>query len=122
MMLADSNLIIYAASGNYPKLLEWFLDNDVSASAVSLVETLGYHKLKPREKEALGAIFSELTVIYPSPEVFQTAISLRQQHAMSLGDALIAATALSHGLTLATHNVQDFAWVNSLDVLDPLEE
>ncbi len=74
-MLTDSNLIIYAASGNYPKLLEWFLDNEVSASAVSLVETLGYHKLKPREKEALGTIFSDLTIIYPNHEVFQAALT-----------------------------------------------
>ena len=48
-MLADSNLIIYAASGNYPKLLNWFLDNKVSVSAISLVETLGFYKLKPIE-------------------------------------------------------------------------
>jgi len=122
MILADSNLIIYAASGDYPKLLTWFLDNNVAASAVSLVETLGYHKLKPREKEAFGTIFSELTVVYPTPDVFQAAVDLRQKHAMSLGDALIAATALTHDLTLATHNTKDFVWIKALDVLDPLEE
>lgn len=120
-MLTDSNLIIYAASGNYPKLLEWFLDNKISASAVSLVETLGYHKLKPREIDALGTIFSDLTIIYPSPEVFQTAIDLRQQRSASLGDALIAATAIVHGLTLATHNKKDFEWINSLEVIDPMQ-
>jgi len=39
---------------------------------------------------------------------------------MSLGDALIAGTALSHGLPLATHNTKDFAWVEELEVIDPL--
>ncbi len=29
-MLADSNLVIYAASGNYPELVNWFLENDIS--------------------------------------------------------------------------------------------
>jgi predicted nucleic acid-binding protein len=39
---------------------------------------------------------------------------------MSLGDALIAATAIVHRLTLVTHNVTDFDWIDGLIVLDPL--
>ena len=39
---------------------------------------------------------------------------------MSVGDAIIAATALHSGLTLATHNAKDFAWIEGLDVVDPL--
>lgn len=93
-MLIDSNLIIYAASGSYPDLVNWFLENELFVSAVSLVETLGYHKLKPKEKSALNTIFSGLTHLYPNLDVFQIAIELRQQRAMTVGDALIAATAL----------------------------
>jgi len=52
-MLTDSNLIIYAASGNYPDLVDWFLENDLFVSAISMVETLGYHKFKAREKMRL---------------------------------------------------------------------
>jgi hypothetical protein len=55
MMLVDSNIIVCAASGNYPALLEWFLDNKMSASAISLVEALGYHKLKPPRKICAGS-------------------------------------------------------------------
>ena len=65
--------------------------------------------------------FSRLNILYPSEEVFQQAVELRQQHAMSLGDALIAATALHHNLTLATHNTEDFEWIKSLTLVDPLE-
>jgi hypothetical protein len=121
MLITDSNLIIYAASGNYPNLLSWFLDNKVSVSAISLVEALGYHKLKPREKTALETIFSELTIHYPTPEIFQTAVELRQERAMSLGDVLIDATAIYHGLTLATHNTKDFEQIKSLKVIDPMQ-
>jgi predicted nucleic acid-binding protein len=120
-MLADSNLIIYAASGNYPELVNWFLENRLFVSAISLVETQGYHKLTPKEKDALDVIFSELIVIYPTPEVFQTATTLRQQRAISLGDALIAATALNLNLPLATHNTEDFTWIESLSVVDPMQ-
>jgi predicted nucleic acid-binding protein len=104
MMLVDSNLIIYAASGGFPDLVNWFLDEEISVSAVIMVETLGYHKFSGREKTALDTIFSTVTIIYPSPKVFQTAIKLRQKRAISLGDAMIAATALEDKLTLATHN------------------
>ena len=41
---------------------------------------------------------------------------------MSLGDALIAATALELGLTLVTHNVRDYRWIAGLELLDPLAE
>ena len=110
MILADSNLIIYAASGNYPKLLSWFLDNKVSVSAISLVEALGYHKLKPREKTALETIFSELTIYYPTPEVFQTAIELRQERSMSLGDALIAASRLLECFAITKPSAEKCEW------------
>jgi len=122
MILADSNLIIYAASGKYPSLIEWFVENKPVVSAVTLVEVLGYHKLKADEKEVLESLFAELSVIYPSAEVFQKAIELRQQRNVSVSDALIAATALFHNLTLATHNTSDFGWVDGLDVVDPLGE
>jgi predicted nucleic acid-binding protein len=87
-----------------------------------MVEVLGYHSLKSGEKAELENFFSRLNLIYPVAEEFQRAIELRQKHAMSLGDALIAATALTHALTLATHNTKDFTWIKSLDVFDPLEE
>ncbi len=41
---------------------------------------------------------------------------------MLLGDALIAATALTHDLTLVTHNTKDFEWVEGWSVFDPLAE
>lgn len=120
MILADSNLLIYAVAQN-TALVDWFAENKPAVSAVSLVEVLGYHKLNSADKSALEALFSELTILYPAAEVFQTAVSLRQQHAMSLGDALIAGTALYHNFQLATHNIKDFNWIASLNVIDPLE-
>jgi len=39
---------------------------------------------------------------------------------MSLGDSLIAATALQYNLILVTHNTDDFDWIEELTLLDPL--
>ena len=38
---------------------------------------------------------------------------------MTLGDALVAATALADGLTLVTRNVDDFKWIAGLSLLNP---
>ncbi len=38
---------------------------------------------------------------------------------MTLGDALVAATALAHGLTLVTRNVDAFKWIAGLALLNP---
>ena len=46
------------------------------------------------------AFFKNTPTLPLSDEVIQKALALRQQKKMSLGDALIAATALIHGLTL----------------------
>jgi predicted nucleic acid-binding protein len=122
MILVDSNIIIYAASGNYPNLEDWFAENQPSTSAISLVEVLGYYKLTSMEKAALEELFTELTVLYPTVEIFKVATELRQKRSISVGDALIASTALHHQLTLATHNTKDFEWIESLSLFDPLEK
>jgi predicted nucleic acid-binding protein len=119
MILADSNIIVYAAAGNNPNLTNWFIENSPAVSAISMVEVLGYHKLSATEKSSLENLFDSITIIYPTPEIFQTAISLRQQKSISLGDALIAATAIYHNLSLATHNTSDFKWIETIKLIDP---
>jgi predicted nucleic acid-binding protein len=38
---------------------------------------------------------------------------------MTLGDALVAGTALIHNLTLVIRNTSDFDWVAGLSLLNP---
>jgi hypothetical protein len=40
---------------------------------------------------------------------------------MLLGDALVAGTALVHGLTLVTRNTEDFDWIPGLPLFDPFK-
>lgn len=119
-MLIDSNLIIYATQPAYPQLRAWILTRLPKVSVISRVEVLGFHGLQAAEKVALEALFEPLDLLYPGTVTFEKAIRLRQRRRMTLGDALIAATALEHGLTLATRNTADFQWIDELPLIDPL--
>jgi predicted nucleic acid-binding protein len=41
---------------------------------------------------------------------------------MSLGDAIVAGTALTHKLELVTRNVRDFSWIQSLALINPFDK
>lgn len=121
-MLADSNLLIYAAKPEYAGLEAWMAQHVDTVSAISLVEVLGYHRMTPEVLQLLTTLFAPLRVKYPTGLTFDMAINLRQQRKMSLGDALIAATCLEHNEALASANVDDFKWISGLNVVNPLAD
>ena len=119
MHLLDSNIVIYATSPSGAGLHQFVRAQDTAVSAVSRVEVLGYHQLTPLAEAAFHRFFQLATVFAVTDRVIDRAISLRQTRKMSLGDALIAATALVHAIPLVTRNVNDFRWINGLTVLNP---
>lgn len=120
-MLIDSNLIIYATQPDHTRLQHWLVENATHYSIISRLETLGYHRLNRAEAALIHAILDHLMELTMDDEVIERAIGLRQQRKMSLGDALVAATALVHRLPLATANGKDFSWIEALTVENPLE-
>ncbi|MBF0191740.1 MAG: type II toxin-antitoxin system VapC family toxin [Magnetococcales bacterium] len=120
-MLIDTNLIIYSVHPDYPRLRRWLVGQEPVCSVISRVESLGYHRLSDAGRRAIEAVLDHLEILYPTVETFEKAIYLRQQRNISLGDALIAATALEHRQILATANVEDFRWIADLTVINPLD-
>lgn len=119
-MILDSNLIIYAARPEYPGLRRLIATRSPAVSAVSVVEVLGYHKLSVDDRVHFEAFFAAAEVLPLSDSVVARAVAVRQARKMSLGDALVAATALVFGRELFTHNTKDFAGVPGLIVSDPI--
>lgn len=119
-MLLDSNIIIYAAQPAHSALRKFIAENAPAVSAVSYVEVLGYHRLTDEDRKHFEEFFSAATVLGISGKVLDVAVELKQQRKLSLGDALIAGTALAHDLTLVTRNIKDFDWIDGLRLLDPL--
>jgi predicted nucleic acid-binding protein len=119
-MLIDSNIVIYASKPENADLRRFLDQISRSFSVVSYIESLGYHRLSESERQNLLRIFRRSQMLPLSHTVAQQAIRLRQTRRMGLGDTIIAATAIIHGLTLVTHNVEDFRWIGGLELLDPL--
>ncbi|NMQ29535.1 type II toxin-antitoxin system VapC family toxin [Candidatus Accumulibacter phosphatis] len=121
MWLADSNILIRAVARPGHPLQDWLLNNLPAISVVTRIETLGYHRLGVDEEKLLQALLGAFDEYQIGPQTVSLAISLRRQRKMTLGDALVAATCLEHGLHLATRNVRDFDWIPGLRV-DSLSE
>ncbi|MBF0220342.1 MAG: type II toxin-antitoxin system VapC family toxin [Gammaproteobacteria bacterium] len=121
MVLLDSNIFIYAIQPQFESLRQWCLQQSLHASNISRLEVLGYYKLNQADKRDLTRLF-EMTTLYPvTNAIVECAIELRQQRKMSLGDAVIAATALEYQQTLVTRNLEDFVLVEGLEVVNPME-
>lgn len=114
MWLADSNILILAASRPDHPLQAWLEEQVPAISSITRIEVLGFHKFKPGEQTLMEALIDPLDELGIGPATVNLAIGLRQQRKMSLPDALIAATALEHNLKLATRNLDDFSWVPGL--------
>ena len=118
-MIVDSNLIILASRPEHPEIRDWIVQSASSISAISRVEVLGYHRLEPVDLDDLHSILEYLTIIPISDPVLDEAIRLKQQKKMSLGDSIIASTAILHGGELATRNLKDFKNIPGLTAGDP---
>ena len=122
MKLLDSNILIYAAAAGQDALQEEILAEPAGVSVATVMEVLGYHLLTREEESDLRALLDQLTVFSADIVLAERAVILRQQRKMGLGDAIIAATALVHGLPLVTRNVDDFKHIAGLEIIDPLAD
>lgn len=118
-MLLDSNIIIYSIQPNNSQLREYIAEQLPCVSAISYVEVLSYHNLLLQDRVDLEEFFSLVPILQITSTILDQAVALRQIKKISLGDSLIAATSLVHGITLVTRNIKDFAWISGIKLLDP---
>ena len=91
-------------------------------SAVTYMEALGWHNISPSQSDALKRFMDAATILPISPSVMEETVRIRQRGRIGLGDAIIAATAMIHSLTLVTRNVSDFKSIAGLAVFNPWEK
>ena len=119
MYIVDSNLIIYSSQSAYAYLRPIIGSSDASVSEITRLETLGFNRIEPEDKIYFESLFALINVHSINKKTIEKAIELRQTKKMSVGDSIIAATALLLNLELYTNNTSDFSFIKSLKIFDP---
>jgi predicted nucleic acid-binding protein len=119
MILLDSNIFIYLASGTLERHI--IANKDIAHASITKIESLGFPRIQANELLLLEALFSESYDLPLTNDIVERATKLRQARSMSLGDAIIAATALEHNYELWTANEEDFVQIEDLRLHNPLK-
>lgn len=118
MICFDTNVVIYLGNRT--------LDEDVIGSepicyaSVSYIEALGYSDILAAEEQRIEELFNSMIEIPLNAPIIRLAVRLRQLKKMSLGDAIIAATALENDCVFWTANIEDFMHIDELRLYNPL--
>ena len=118
-MLVDTDVLIWYLRG-YPSAAQRIDQlNKLTISAVTWLELLQGMRNRAEMSALQKSLAKRQAEQLPlTPEITERAIALMENlvlsHGMQMGDALIAATALEHELTVLTGNVKHFSAVQCL--------
>ena len=122
--LIDTNVISHLFADRLPQTGKTFVTEIVNEefiiSVAVEIEVLTYHET-PNKMPLIEEFINLATIILPLDKVVtKKAIELRRKNRkLKLGDAIIAATAMVHQLTLMTNNTKDFIKIEGLQIIDP---
>lgn len=119
----DTNVISDYLSEKLPIAGLDFIDKIIdesnpNISVMTRIEMLSY--MSPMA-EKIRSFASASNVYHLSEPIIVRTIALRRSRRIKIPDAIIAATALVHDLTLITHNTADFEGIPALKLLDAYE-
>jgi predicted nucleic acid-binding protein len=118
--LIDSNVVIDALGNAMPESVKRIISGmPPIVSAITYMEALGWHKADASQLTALRKFMSIAVILPINQPVVERTVLVRQKKKIGLGDAIIAATALVHNMTLVTRNTSDFKSIDGLCVLNP---
>jgi len=117
--LIDTNILIDFQTKRIPQsgldFVADAIDDTFIISFVSYIEFLGYKNVT----KAMEDFISIAETIEINKAIINQTVLIRKANKISFADAVIAATAMVHNLTLLSHNAKDFKKIRGLRIIDP---
>lgn len=121
MILIDSDVLIWLTRGHAGAKARLMQINSWQISTITYLElSQGCRNKEELQRVKRGFTVQQTQILPLTPAISARAMALIDAHALAdglqLADALIAATALEHNLTLLTGNTRHFAVVETLKI------
>ena len=122
--LIDTNVVSDYFSASLPAGGLWFMDAIIDAvpnlSIISQIELLCW-KTDTTKEQLVKDFIADSIMFNITSNVIAHCVDIRRNKKMKTPDAIIAATAITHGLTLVTNNEKDFTNINGLKIINPFK-
>lgn len=118
--LLDTNALVALLQGNSKLLKSLQTAQWIGISIIAEIEFLAFPGLSCEDRQLFNRLLQRIDVIGLSPgqkELIELIIKLRQKYRVRLPDAIIAATAIQCGASLATADKQ-FKSIQELEIFD----
>jgi hypothetical protein len=120
--LMDNNAISNFFSSNFDEIGMDFvaavIDQTPLISVITEIEALSWVTRDKSKELLIQQFINDARILSLSPLIVSHCVRLRRSRRIKTPDAIIAATAIAHNLTLLTSD-KDFANIEGLKVIDP---
>ena len=120
--LIDNNVISNYFSGLFTEKAMNFIadviDQIPNISVITEIEALSWINPDKSKESIVQEFIQDATVLGLTPDVISECVKIRRSKKIKTPDAIIAATAIVHSITLITSD-SDFNNIQGLQVIDP---
>ena len=124
--LWDTSIAVYYLQQHLPPYVEEIIDDiaqnsRICFSVITEIELFSWKSASQFDFDLVNLFVGVSLSLELEKDIRDKAAELRRQHNLEIPDAIIAATAVVHGLTLITNNSEDFTGIENLSLLNPFD-
>jgi len=120
--LIDNNAISHFFSGQFSengmKFISEIIDERPIISVITQIEALSWINADKAKESIVKSFVQDAIILELTNDIIKKCVSLKRSRKIKKPDAIIAATAIVHNITLITSD-KDFSAIPDLKILDP---